>query len=98
MKPKVRYEVRVSDIVCEYAGKPTVSIKAMTFYFTHAGILLLTYRKGDEGMSHRARRVMHDKVHKGVFNQLLMRDLVPFKFVRYRLESVMPISSVGRLT
>ena len=81
-----------------YKDKPQHVIEAMTFYFTHVGILMLAHRAGDEGMSHRAKRVMHDKVHKGVIGQLTMRDLVPFKYASYRLESVQPISSIGRLT
>lgn len=98
MKPKIRYEVKVSSVTVVYRDKPTVVIPAVTFYFTHVGILSLSHRAGDESMSHRAKRVMHDKVHKGVMSQLTMLDLVPFKYSSYRLESVLPVSSMGRLT
>ena len=97
MKPKVRYEVKVSSVTVVFKDKPQQSIGDVTFYFTHEGILILTHRAGED-MPHRAKRVMHDKVHKGVMTQLMLRDLVPFKVVSYRLESVTPVSSIGRFT
>lgn len=97
MKPKVRYEVKVSNIKCVYADKSEREVASLTFYFTHVGILILTHRAGED-MPHRAKRVMHDKVHKGMCGQLDMLGLSPFKFCSYRLESVQPVSSIGRLT
>jgi hypothetical protein len=97
MKPKVRYEVTVTNIKCTYADKGERYIDCRIFYFTHEGILILTHRAGED-MPHRAKRVMQAKVHKGVMSQLMMLGLAPFKFCSYRLESVRPISSIGRLT
>jgi hypothetical protein len=98
MKPKIRYEVSVSNVTLTYRDKPTVVIPAVTFYFTHVGILMLSHRAGDEVTDHRANRVRHSKVHAGMMRQMEMGGHTPFKVCSYRIESVLPVSSVGRLT